>query len=541
MEDFYREAVTSTEAGVRNRANWMDDVLQTSLATSNLLFTDSYDLSTSTATDNQTSRIDSNPLGTLDASTLTNTENSMLSSFLETDSGSGRSVDSLVLQQNSLALSNERLSEIGFPTLELSTGDDVRTALTDRLPVPQATTGTEDHDDDGSDEANAESEEFEFVAFTDDAPATRLTGSELANFYRSASGRFGSNGTVTMEHLTNALLDPNLSVQETGAIAALRSFLRDQPGQQISSTRMTELNRAIEARAADRAQPDGLRSDAAALENGTWIFTDRAAAFNMNLFANPTNPLASIVPEAAVQPRGVGNCHFISAMSAMASVNPEQLQNMIADNRNGTYTVTFPGMDPITVNAPTRGELLMYYDKTEHGTWPAVLTAAYGRYWTPGGTRNIEGANGSIRSDGLRTLTGGGIDTDDNAQTRFSVMNSSLEQVFRERRPVTAFISAELPFSDQLEDRTGLRARHEYAVIGYTPNADPNLAQITIRDPHGNVSWFRNGRPQTGAANTPPSGITDLGKGRFRMSLTEFNNTFTSLQYSEAAPRTQGR
>lgn len=109
--------------------------------------------------------------------------------------------------------------------------------------------------------------------------------------------------------------------------------------------------------------------------------------------------------------------------------------------------------------------------------------------------RTLEGAGGSVRNDGLRTITGGGIDTDDNYCTRFSVMNASLAQAFNQNRPVTAGIRNEFGslfgLADNREDNSGLPCGHEYSVIAFSPNADnPQNATITLRNPHGRVNWL---------------------------------------------------
>lgn len=65
----------------------------------------------------------------------------------------------------------------------------------------------------------------------------------------------------------------------------------------------------------------------------------------------------SITPDAIDQ-RTVGDCWFLSSVGAMASTpeGKESIKNMIEDNGDGTYTVTFPD-DPVTVDEPTQAEL----------------------------------------------------------------------------------------------------------------------------------------------------------------------------------------
>ncbi len=45
-------------------------------------------------------------------------------------------------------------------------------------------------------------------------------------------------------------------------------------------------------------------------------------------------------------------------LAAVAQMTPEIIKKMIVDNKDGTYTVTFPGNkdEPITISAPTETE-----------------------------------------------------------------------------------------------------------------------------------------------------------------------------------------
>src|SRR5262249_28812147 len=93
------------------------------------------------------------------------------------------------------------------------------------------------------------------------------------------------------------------------------------------------------------------------------------------------NPLDSIRPEAIHQ-GSIGDCYFLSAMASMANdpVGRQQLHDMIHDNGNGTYTVTFPGApdEPVTVSAPADAETALFAQGNKLGTWPAILERAYG-------------------------------------------------------------------------------------------------------------------------------------------------------------------
>ncbi len=71
----------------------------------------------------------------------------------------------------------------------------------------------------------------------------------------------------------------------------------------------------------------------------------------------------------------MGDCYFVSSVAAVAQMTPEIIKKMIVDNKDGTYTVTFPGNkdEPITISAPTETERGMYNGSSEYGIWGSVI------------------------------------------------------------------------------------------------------------------------------------------------------------------------
>lgn len=357
-----------------------------------------------------------------------------------------------------------------------------------------------------------------------------FTDLELTHYLRRVIDKYGSNGQITCEQIRDTLINnPQMPANELAALLSLHWYGLAKNTSTLTAQDISTLSNALQARAAGRATPEQSKiAEEVSLMN--WYYARVANRTDTTkLYANPDDPLASIIPQAVTQPYGVGNCEFVASLAAMAQVSPEQLQKMIKDNGDGTYTVTFPGKEPITVKAPTRGEMLVYGLDSQNGIWAAVLMKAHGQYYRPDAPRNMEGVNGSHFHSGLKLLTGGSVNTDDNFFTRYSTMNERLAAAFRERRVVTAGISNEFwslfGLSDNLEDNTGLPAGHEYSVLAFTPNNDnPQEAQITLRNPYGTVPW----------KDKPPEGITDLGDGTFKMSLYYFNKYFSDLTYAES-------
>src|SRR5262249_55330984 len=135
---------------------------------------------------------------------------------------------------------------------------------------------------------------------------------------------------------------------------------------------------------------------------------------NRNLFADQSQPLNSVKPEA-VRQGAIGDCSLTSALGAVAAQSPETIQNMIKENENGSYTVTFPDAPnkPVTVEEPTDAELAHFAGGGEYGTWPAVIEKAYGKRMDDSKTVAQDGIpEGSFLSTGLSALTGKDVDSD---------------------------------------------------------------------------------------------------------------------------------
>lgn len=246
---------------------------------------------------------------------------------------------------------------------------------------------------------------------------------------------------------------------------------------------------------------------------------------NRQLFADSANPLASIKPESIKQGM-IGNCYLEAAVASIAATQPELIRDMISENGDGTYTVTFPGApdEPITVDAPTEAELGLFNKGSKDGVWASVLEKAYGKYsqggfWrrTPnnlgGGDTACEGADGGefFQGRAMSLLTGKGRDTDWLSLTSESALRRKLSEAFsaEPKRPVMAGINDSI-FDDETSD--GFPRAHAYSVLGFDPDGEDG-GTITIRNP-----W--------GGDNSSPRGMT-------KISLREFRKNFSDIAFSK--------
>jgi hypothetical protein len=92
-----------------------------------------------------------------------------------------------------------------------------------------------------------------------------------------------------------------------------------------------------------------------------------------------------------VKQGGVNSCWFLSAAIQVARDDPKRIQDMITENKDGTYTVKFPQVDrAITVRPPDPKEGF----STSNGVWMPVLEKAYGTYLADRGPKvQVPGPN----------------------------------------------------------------------------------------------------------------------------------------------------
>jgi hypothetical protein len=244
------------------------------------------------------------------------------------------------------------------------------------------------------------------------------------------------------------------------------------------------------------------------------------------LFATKDNPLASITPDAIDQGT-IGNCYFLAAVASVAKTNPESIRDMIKDNRDGTFTVTFPGApdQPITVEAPSQAELGLYNHGSKHGIWASVVEKAYGKYcqssilnrlpnWESGNTP-AEGADGGgWLASSIELLTGKQTDTDIVVLASEADTARKLTEAFSSNQPraVTCGIAKGVMEVFGAEGKTGdgFPTAHAYSIIGFDP-AGPDGGTVTVRNPWGG-----------------PEGSTD---GTMQISLRQFRDNFSVVTY----------
>jgi YD repeat-containing protein len=212
-----------------------------------------------------------------------------------------------------------------------------------------------------------------------------------------------------------------------------------------------------------------------------------------SLYSEDTDPLSCITPKAITQGT-IGDCYLEAVIASIAASNPGKIRQMIEDNGDGSFTVTFPGdrAHPITVQAPTEAEMGMFGEAGKYGIWPNVLEKAFGEYYVERGylpTKGYsatEGADGAgFASSSTKLLTGKKVNEYWCPGWRSSATNQEIKQAltdaFAEGRAVTCSIGT----IEHGVTKDGYTKRHVYSIVGWDPNGK-NGGTLTIRNPWGN-------------------------------------------------------
>ncbi len=238
--------------------------------------------------------------------------------------------------------------------------------------------------------------------------------------------------------------------------------------------------------------------------------------FNKVRFTGPLF-VDGVAPGDAQQGQ-IGDCYFPAAISAIAQSNPSALTNMIKDNGDGTYTVTFKQRDwatgqpkdvPITVDGdlyarsyggPLYGRSANSGDPKKMELWFPLVEKAYAQ-WK--GSYDTIGDGGHV-SDVFEDVLG----------TEASMMGIGTWNQDRVWTQLVANVDAKKAvgagtYGDSENGRytnSGVYANHAYSILGYE-QADGER-YVVLRNPWGESEPAGNGADD----------------GVFKLKLADFTN-----------------
>lgn len=308
----------------------------------------------------------------------------------------------------------------------------------------------------------------------------------------------GPDGVLKKSDIEKALADANVSATDKTHLQKLNKLV-DEIGTNPNWIGGEKgLNKEAIAKHASSILNEG---DGAKLVNTMSYAMSRTADARSESGGNrDLYPPDGIKPDAVKQGM-IGNCYFVSALASMAKSNPEAIRNMIKDNKDGTYTVTFPGAknEPITVKAPTEAEMGLYNNSSQNGLWASVMEKAYGQYrdnhaWI-GSYTPQEAADGGGRPEKVLALLSGkeakeldlyNEKNDQNAVRQF------LSDAFSSNPPKAVTANSRLEWQGWFsggwktegDTADGFVRRHAFSIVGFTPD-DKNGGTVTIRNPWG--------------------------------------------------------
>ncbi|WP_110514689.1 WXG100 family type VII secretion target [Herpetosiphon llansteffanensis] len=193
----------------------------------------------------------------------------------------------------------------------------------------------------------------------------------------------------------------------------------------------------------------------------------------------------------------LGDCYFMAALASVAQQNPDLIKNAIADNGDGTYTVTFyedgkPVKVTVDSDFPVKedssGNSTNNLAYAQHGStpdelWPMILEKAYAQH-TENSYEEIEGG---WPGDAVELLTG-------KAPTEISTTASTPEQTktvlqdlntrLSNGDSVTVATRTEGWFEDTTTWPDNVVANHAYSV----EKVDVEKGLIYLRNPWGTGS-----------------------------------------------------
>lgn len=330
---------------------------------------------------------------------------------------------------------------------------------------------------------------------------TGLSGCDLFIRNGFAAADKDHDGFLTRSEAIQALGNKNLTADERRIL----SHIRDNVGEieEASDDEWFWENDGVTKKDLEAHFNNWSRDGSEAKLTGalSWIIQRTSKSqqpdISRELFAN-NSPASAIKPEAISQGT-IGDCYFLAALAGVARQNPDVIKNMIKDNKNGTYTVTFPNdkSHPVTVSAPTDAELGLYNGGSKYGTWAIVAEKAFGRYQQlykgKGGYTPAEGGDGGGRMETANKLLTG---KDSNKlmvpTTSEADLAKAMQDAFTSKPPKE--ITCGIYGNKGKNGRTagGYPTGHAYTIVGFTPDGKGG-GEVVVRNPWGGQDGTTNG------------------------------------------------
>jgi Calpain family cysteine protease len=316
-------------------------------------------------------------------------------------------------------------------------------------------------------------------------------------------------------------------VRASGTLAALATSLHAEADEQRSASDIsgevlgvTFVPISLIGAHLGQTQKDLDDPEGTSVKHGFWIFKWTTPRYPKKTNFRDTPLYDDGIAPADVIQGHIGDCFLPAAVAAIA-VSPEGralLRNMITENTDGTFTVTFGNGEIVNVDGDLYSEGgNAAYGKVEKDKWFAILEKAYAI--RNGGYRKLDEGGFSVnvfRDFGYDATSKNPADLSD-AQLRSILLES-----MRNGLPVAAGATVNAAGTGP-EDAFRLGRNetggHAFSVTAVTQNPSGECV-ITIRNP-----WAE-------PADLTASGIQMNSDGTFQVTEAQFRRLFRSIDYA---------
>jgi hypothetical protein len=271
--------------------------------------------------------------------------------------------------------------------------------------------------------------------------------------------------------------DPRIVGEVAAALAALK----------LGST---EYNRLDQTRSFTLAEFDAIERQLTEGRKVDRNFVGYFVAGMKKLQEQPRELFVEGLPRiSAIRQDFTSDCYFLSAAGALAQVNPQALVRLIAANRDGSFTVTFPGFPAMRVPAPTDSEIATY-TISKDGIWLSVLQKAYAILRIQHEPKQAS-TREPLDSVGFRTGSTSVISLLTGHPSRAIIFPPQSHHAL----DAALLMQTRTAIQNALRDRRGVtvsNSHHAYAIVAYDSKND----LVTLHNPYdrgGFESWIEGG------------------------------------------------
>lgn len=248
----------------------------------------------------------------------------------------------------------------------------------------------------------------------------------------------------------------------------------------------------------------------------------------MGRLKGPLFAVGGPAPRTTLQGQ-LGDCWLVAACDAIALANPDHLRDIIKDNKNGTFTVTFQRFDhdvgryvaePVTVSDQVymRGDKPLYGSSSTGDCWFPILEKAYAQ-WKGG----YDGVRSGYPFEAFEAILGAAGRHFDCDATPADAIWLALKKRAAAREAMVCWSRVETPALSFAN--SGLASDHAYSVLGVEERGGERL--IKLRNPWGSNPWS--------ARNNQLGIIAD--KDVLEIPLATFMSRYCGLGCAPTTPR----